>query len=126
MTHALSQKTGRSDAFTARFLSRLPSDLALSFSPEQLAAVRLAFGARYRVQHAFDLRHTLHLPWGRYYLVLLLGRAARRPARGGFGRLLADTLCLCGLVAAALSLVAALGLGLAWLLPGSELAIAVN
>jgi len=30
------------------------------------------------MEHAIDLRRTLRLPWGRYYLVVLAGRD-RRP-----------------------------------------------
>jgi hypothetical protein len=59
------------------FLSRLPSDLAGSFTPEQLGAVQRAFGMRYAVSHRIDLRRTVRLPWGRFYLVFLAGRDDR-------------------------------------------------
>lgn len=69
----------RSDEhFIARFLGRIPHEVATSFTPAQLAAVQRAFGMRYVMEHAIDLRRYLRLPWGRYYLVLLAGRD-RRP-----------------------------------------------
>jgi hypothetical protein len=66
--------------FIARFLARLPRELAASFSPEQLEAVQCVFGMRYAMEHAIDMRRTLRLPWGRYYIVLLAGRDRRGPA----------------------------------------------
>ncbi len=66
------------NAFIARFLARVPREVAASFTPAQLQAVQRAFGMRYVMEHAIDQRRTLHLPWGRYYLVLLAGRD-RRP-----------------------------------------------
>ncbi len=65
------------DAFIARFLARVPREVAGTFTPEQLRAVQRAFGMRYVMQHAVDLRRTLRFPWGRYYLVLLAGRDQR-------------------------------------------------
>jgi hypothetical protein len=67
----------RPDAFIARFLARMPADVAASFTPAQLQAVERAFGMRYAVAHAIDLRRRIRLPWGRYYLVLLFGRDTR-------------------------------------------------
>ncbi len=51
--------------------------MAASFTPDQLAAVRMAFGMRYAMDHAVDVRRTVTLPWGRFYLVLLGGRDRR-------------------------------------------------
>lgn len=87
------------EGFITRFLARIPPDVAASFSPEQLAAVQRAFGMRYAMQHAVDVRRTLYLPWGRYYMVLLGGKDRRN--EGGSGscaallRLMVDTLA-CG------------------------------
>ena len=69
------------DAFIARFLARLPSDLAATFTADQLAAVRLAFGMRYVMDHAVDVRRTDILHWGRFYLVQLGGRDWRKEGR---------------------------------------------
>lgn len=66
-----------SDAFLDRFLTRMRPDVAGSFTPDQLAAVRMAFGMRYTMDHAVDVRRTVTLPWGRFYLVLLGGRDRR-------------------------------------------------
>jgi len=66
------------DPFTTRFLDRLPPALARSFSADQLDAIHHAFGARYRVDHAVDVRRTMKLPWGRFYVVILVGRDRRQ------------------------------------------------
>jgi hypothetical protein len=57
-----------------RFLSRLPPDLAARFDNEQLAAVELHFGMRYRCGHAIDWRGRVKLPFLRAYFVMLVGR----------------------------------------------------
>ena len=89
--------------FTDRFLARMPGDIATTFTAEQLAAVQMAFGMRYAVNHGIDFRRTLSLPWGRFYLVLLCGRDWRREGGpscfGTAGRRLLDTLA-CGIAAA--------------------------
>jgi hypothetical protein len=69
------------EAFKTRFLARIPADLANSFTPDQLAAIQRAFGTRYAMEHALDVRRTMTLPWGRFYLVLLGGRDRRREHR---------------------------------------------
>lgn len=68
------------NAFLDRFLARVPRDVAGTFTPEQLAAVQGAFGMRFTVDHALDVRRSVRLPWGRFYLVLLCGR--ERTLRG--------------------------------------------
>jgi len=62
------------ESFITRFLARVPRDVAPSFTQEQLAAVQRAFGMRYAMDHSLDIRRSLRLPWGRFYLVLLFGR----------------------------------------------------
>jgi len=76
------------DAFIARFLARVPADLRDSFTCDQLTTIQRAFGMRYTMEHALDLRRHVRLPWARYYLVVLCGRdyrpretASRRPIR---------------------------------------------
>jgi hypothetical protein len=61
-----------------RFLQRIPPAVARSFSHEQLAAIELHFGMRYRVAHSIDWRTRIGLPFARIYFVLLAGRE-RRP-----------------------------------------------
>jgi hypothetical protein len=63
----------------ARFLARLPPDLAASFTEEQLAAIELHFAMRYRVDHAINWRFRFGLPGLRSYIVVLAGRD-HRPA----------------------------------------------
>lgn len=58
----------------ARFLDRLPTDLAGSFSDAQLAAIDLHFGMRYRARHLIDWRHRFGIARFRLYAVLLIGR----------------------------------------------------
>ena len=65
------------DAFIARFLARVPPDLRASFTATQLTAIQRAFGMRYTMEHALDLRRHVRLPWARYYLVVLCGRDHR-------------------------------------------------
>jgi hypothetical protein len=89
-----------SEAFTARFLGRMPAELAASFTPDQLAAVQRAFGMRYAMDHALDVRRSVILPWGRFYLVLLGGRDRRN--EGGRGAAPCGWLVLYGAAASAL------------------------
>ncbi len=63
--------------FISRFLARVPEEVAASFTSDQLHAVQRAFGMRYVMDHAVDMRRTLRLPWGRFYFVLLAGRDQR-------------------------------------------------
>ena len=65
------------DPFVQTFFSRIPKDVATTFTPAQLDAVKLAFGARVRGVHAIDLR--LSMPMGRRwgYVVLLAGLERR-------------------------------------------------
>lgn len=74
-----------SEDFIARFLRRVPGEVAATFTPEQLAAVQGAFGLRYTMDHAVDVRRTVRLPWGGFYFVLLAGRDARGGGRRWFG-----------------------------------------
>lgn len=66
-----------------RFLTRLDPDLAGSFSAEQLAAIDLHFGMRYRHHHLIDWRIRLPLPFSasgqRAYVVLLAGTDRAAP-----------------------------------------------
>jgi hypothetical protein len=57
-----------------RFLRRLNPELAASFNSEQLAAVEMHFGMRYRMRHAVDWRTRIRLPFIRLYFVVLAGK----------------------------------------------------
>ena len=71
------QGSSPAQRFISRFLARVPADVAHSFTPAQLLAIRRAFAMRYESDHTLDIRRHIHLPWGRYYLVLLFGRDRR-------------------------------------------------
>lgn len=69
------------DPFLERFFERIPPDVAASFTPEQIDAIRLAFGARRPIRHGIDVRLSLPLLLRRYYIVFLAGRERRRHTR---------------------------------------------
>ena len=69
------------DSFVIGLKERLPDDLKDSFTPEQLSALKVAFGARKWGQHSVDLRGTLRLWHWRYYFVFLAGRNRRGLSR---------------------------------------------
>jgi hypothetical protein len=75
-------------AFVQKFLATLSPELAASFTPDQLAGVQRAFGLRHGGRHAFDLRRSVWTPWGRLYLVLLLGPERRSDERRALARVL--------------------------------------
>jgi hypothetical protein len=57
-----------------RFLHRLDSQTASSFTSDQLNALDLYFGMRHRTEHTVDLRGRLRLPFLKIYFVFLAGR----------------------------------------------------
>jgi hypothetical protein len=65
------------DPFVARFYRRIPASIARSFTPAQLAAIKLAFGARQWGNHPIDVRRSFGIGRWRFYIVLLMGRARR-------------------------------------------------
>ncbi|MFC3609271.1 3-phosphoshikimate 1-carboxyvinyltransferase [Stutzerimonas tarimensis] len=69
------------DPFVIGLKERLPEDLQNSFTPEQLAALKVAFGARSWGRHKVDLRGTLRFGRWRYYFVFLAGRNRRDLSR---------------------------------------------
>ncbi len=69
------------DPFIARFFARIPAETAASFTPAQLTAIRMAFGARRWGHHAVDLRKSFPLLRRRFYLVLLIGAEHRTAER---------------------------------------------
>jgi hypothetical protein len=104
--------------FVARFRSRIPPEIAASFTPGQLAAIHTAFALRTLPRHSLDLRRSIPTPWGRMYLAIVAGREkrghARRAAdraRRGAGRV-ADL----ALVGTLTSLVVVLGAGALYLM----------
>jgi len=73
------------DPFLEKFYSRIHPSVAQSFTPAQIAAIKLAFGARTWGAHAIDIRLSFPLFWRRFYLVLLAGREQRHPERAREG-----------------------------------------
>ena len=69
------------DPFLEDFFQKIPRDVAIGFSDEQLLAIRMAFGARQRGAHIVDVRLSLPLPFKRLYMVLLVGSERRTVAR---------------------------------------------
>jgi hypothetical protein len=69
------------DPFLDHYFKRIDPRVAASFSPEQREAVKTMFGARGFAKHAVEVRRSLPIGRGRYYLVLLLGREHRTFAR---------------------------------------------
>lgn len=69
------------DPFVQGLRERMPEPLFQTFAPEQLEALRTAFGARAWGRHAIDLRATFPVGRRRYYCVLLAGRNKRQPNR---------------------------------------------
>jgi hypothetical protein len=67
----------KDDLFLRTFFDRVPADVAATFTPRQLDAIRLAYGARTPGAHLVDLRFNVPLPWRSYYFVLLFGRNRR-------------------------------------------------
>jgi len=64
-------------------LSRIPKDIADSFSEEQLTYLMTAIGSRSWGKHTVDKRGTFKIPFykWRFYYVLLLGRNHRELSR---------------------------------------------
>jgi hypothetical protein len=69
------------DPFLEKFFSRIHPSVAQSFTPAQIAAIKLAFGARTWGSHKIDIRLSFPLLLWRYYFVLLAGREQRPPER---------------------------------------------
>lgn len=61
----------------ARFIARMPQDLAATFSEAQLAAIDLHFGMRHRVGHLIDIRRRFGIASLQGYIILLIGRERR-------------------------------------------------
>lgn len=69
----------RRDPDIVNLLSRLPDDIALSLSDNQLKALKVAIGHGGYRKHKLDLRGTIPIPFypSRIYFVLLMGRNVR-------------------------------------------------
>ncbi len=69
------------DRFERTFFSRIPPEVAQSFTDEQLTAIKTVFGGSSWDNHPVDFRGTVRLPFKRWYFVLLAGPDKRSPKR---------------------------------------------
>jgi len=68
-------------------LRRLPKDILDELTPDQIAAIRRASSAAHPRRHPVDARFSFRLPFlGNAYIVLLIGKELRSPARRVFDR----------------------------------------
>ena len=81
----LEQSLAGRDPFLDHYFKRIDPQIAGSFTPEQREAIKTMFGARGIAKHSVEIRRSLPIGRGRYYLVLLLGRERRT-----FGRLFSE------------------------------------
>ncbi len=68
------------DGFIARFLSRVPADVASTFSQAQLLAIR-DFVIDNRERQAVDIRWSISLIGFRFFIAVLAGPERRSPGR---------------------------------------------
>ncbi|WP_071518510.1 hypothetical protein [Geitlerinema sp. PCC 9228] len=79
LTH--NQQRTENDPFYQRFFARIPIQTAVTFTPEQLEALKQAYRARASREHPVDLRLTVpFFPRG-FYFVLLAGKEKRHQPR---------------------------------------------
>jgi len=69
------------DPFLEQFFSRIPRDMAESFSDDQLLAIKRAFADQVGKDHSIDIRVSLPLLFRRYYMVFIAGPERRDQAR---------------------------------------------
>ena len=74
-------KRKTNDPFFRQFFERIPTDVADTFTDDQLDAVKLAFGTRSRGGHAVDIRLSIPLLVRRVYVVFLAGGERRSAGR---------------------------------------------
>ena len=68
-------------------LRRLPKDILDSLTPDQVGAIRRASSSTQARRHPIDARFNFRLPLlGGVYMVLLIGKELRSPARRAFDR----------------------------------------
>lgn len=75
------EQPAQRDPFLDHYFKRIDPRIAASFTAEQREAIKTMFGARGIARHAVEIRRSLPIGRGRYYLVLLLGRERRSIAR---------------------------------------------
>jgi len=101
------------DPFIDHYFRRIDPQVAESFTAEQCEAIKTMFGARGIAKHSVEVRRSLPIGRGRYYLVLLLGRERRT-----FGRLYSE-----GAVTKPFTLIGYAITAAAWMLPAVGTAV---
>ncbi len=73
----------KADDLRSKLLGKLPTELADSYSDEQVEGIRILLGDRTWGRHSIDSRGTFSLPFmrWRYYWVFLLGKNRRAYTR---------------------------------------------
>ena len=73
------QATNTVDPAVKSLLDRMPTEVASSFTEDQLSHLHSALGARSWKKHSVDIRSTFPIPFAksRIYFVLLMGRNRR-------------------------------------------------
>jgi hypothetical protein len=104
---------GGGDPFLEHYFKRIDPHLAASFTDEQCDAIKTMFGGRGVARHSLEVRRSLPIGRGRYYLVLLMGRESRT-----FDRLYSE-----GGVSGAFNLLGYAITATLWLLPAAAAAL---
>ncbi|MDY6904290.1 MAG: 3-phosphoshikimate 1-carboxyvinyltransferase [Thermodesulfobacteriota bacterium] len=65
------------DPIVQRILQQIPEESRESFTPDQLTAMKVAFGARRWFKHPLDLRGSVRFWRWHFYYVILAGRERR-------------------------------------------------
>ncbi len=71
----------RDEPNVKNLLSKMPNEVAQSFTDEQLTQINLALAGRRWGQHKLDIRGTLSFLSSRYYFVVLGGKDKREASR---------------------------------------------
>ena len=71
----------RDEPNVKNLLSKMPNEVAQSFTDEQLTQINLALAGRRWGQHKLDIRGTLSFLSSRYYFVVLGGKDKREVSR---------------------------------------------
>jgi len=104
------------DPFIDHYFKRIDPRVAATFSAEQCEAIKTMFGARGIAKHSVEVRRSLPVGRGRYYLVLLIGRERRT-----FGRLYSE-----GAVGSAANLAGYAVTATLWMVPAVTAALLLH
>ena len=77
----MKKKSFHPDPFFQRFFEQVPPEIAHTFTPEQLHAIKHIYGDRTLAKHAVNLRLSVPIPGSRFYFILLSGKEQRSRAR---------------------------------------------